>query len=116
MQHTYTVHEYCTERMLRKNKFLRSLEIVSCKLSPENVCEFCSALQVNTTLTSLDLSWNMLDHQSIASLFTLLQQWYHACSHTVIVLKYNDHVEKIFPYGIITMHNSILQNIAGERI
>ena len=58
--------------MLRKNKVLTSLDLRDCGLGPKGICEVCSALGVNTTLTSLDLSYNTFDDQSIASLGKLL--------------------------------------------
>ena len=54
--------------MLRENKVLTSLRLVSCRLGPEGVSEVCNAVGMNTTLTSLDLSENKFDDQSIASL------------------------------------------------
>ena len=58
--------------MLRKNKALTSLQLVGCLLGPEDLCEVLRAVTMNTTLTSLDLSENMFDDQSIASLGKLL--------------------------------------------
>ena len=57
--------------MLRENKVLTSLGLVNCGLGTEELCEVCSAVGMNTTLTSLDLSANMFDNKSIASLGTL---------------------------------------------
>eukprot|EP00731_Ephydatia_muelleri_P002900 Em0001g2900a len=53
--------------MLRENRVLTSLGLQDCGL-------ICSALQVNTTLTSLDLSGNKFDDQSKASLWAMLQE------------------------------------------
>ena len=54
--------------MIRQNKVLTSLRLVKCGLSPEAVNDVCDAIRINTVLTSLDLSWNMFDDQSTASL------------------------------------------------
>ena len=54
--------------MLRENKVLTSLRLVSCELAPHGVSEVCNAVGMNTTLTSLDLSENKFDDQSIANL------------------------------------------------
>lgn len=58
--------------MLRKNKVLTSLGLYNCGISPKGLNEVCNALGENTTLTSLDLSWNKFDDQSITSLGKLL--------------------------------------------
>ena len=58
--------------MLRKNKVLTSLGLQECGLGPKGICEVCSALGENTTLTSLNLSKNTFDEQSIVSLGKLL--------------------------------------------
>ena len=58
--------------MLRENKALTSLDISHCGLlGLEGLCEVCNAVTMNTTLTSLYLSENTFDDQSIASLGTL---------------------------------------------
>ena len=54
--------------MLRGNKVLTSLHLEQCGKGPEGLSELCSALEVNTTLTELDLSRNKCDDQSLASL------------------------------------------------
>ena len=54
--------------MLKENKVLTSLGLWGCGLGPQGVSEVLSAVEMNTTLTSLDLSWNRFDDQSIASL------------------------------------------------
>ena len=54
--------------MLRGNKVLTSLKLGKCDIEPEGLSELCSTLEVNTTLTELDLSWNMFDDHSLASL------------------------------------------------
>ena len=58
--------------MLRGNKVLTSLELRSCGIGLEGLSELYSALEVNTTLTELDLSWNRFDDHSLASLGKLL--------------------------------------------
>lgn len=58
--------------MLRKDKVLTSLGLSGRGLGPKGICEVCSALGVNTTLTSLNLSDNTFDDQSIVSLGKLL--------------------------------------------
>ena len=59
---------YCTGTMLKENKVLTSLRLYNCGLSPVGLCVVLSAVGMNTTLTSLDLSWSKFDDQSIASL------------------------------------------------
>ena len=54
--------------MLRENTVLTSLGLDSCGLGPGDLCVVLSAVGMNTTLTSLDLSLNEFDDQSIASL------------------------------------------------
>ena len=54
--------------MLRENKVLTSLGLRDCGLGLHGVSEVCNAVGMNTTLTSLDLSDNKFDDQSIASL------------------------------------------------
>ena len=54
--------------MLRGNKVLTSLQLRYCCIRPESLSELCSALEVNTTLTELDLSHNTFDDHSLASL------------------------------------------------
>ena len=58
--------------MLRGNKVLTSLQLQQCGIGPEGLSELCSALEVNTTLTELNLSVNTFDEHSLASLGTLL--------------------------------------------
>ena len=58
--------------MLIKNKVLTSLCLEFCGLGPKGLCEVCSALGVNTTLTTLILSGSWVDDQSIASVGKLL--------------------------------------------
>ena len=58
--------------MLKENKVLTSLRLLKCGLGPGDLCVVLSAVGMNTTLTSLDLSWNKFDDQSIASLGKLL--------------------------------------------
>lgn len=53
--------------MLRENKILTSLGLVACALGPESVFEISDALEVNTTLTSLDLSMNDFEDDQSAS-------------------------------------------------
>ena len=59
---------YYTGMMLRENKVLTSLELRDLGLGPHGVSEVCNAVGMSTTLTSLDLSENKFDDQSIASL------------------------------------------------
>ena len=54
--------------MLKENKVLTSLGLYDCELGPGDLCVVLSAVGMNTTLTSLDLSGNKFDDQSIASL------------------------------------------------
>ena len=58
--------------MLRGNKVLTSLQLRRCGIGPEGLSELCSAVEVNTTLTELDLSLNTFDDHSLASLGKLL--------------------------------------------
>ena len=58
--------------MLSGNKVLTSLSLQSCGIGSEGLSGLCSGLQVNTTLTDLDLSFNTFDDHSIASLSKLL--------------------------------------------
>ena len=58
--------------MLRENKVLTSLQLWNCGIGPEGLSELCSALEVNTTLTKLDLTHNRFDDHSLASLGKLL--------------------------------------------
>ena len=59
--------------MLRGNKVLTSLQLQQCGIGPEGLSELCSALEVNTTLTELNLSVNTFDEHSLASLGTLFR-------------------------------------------
>ena len=54
--------------MLGENKVLTSLGLGYCGLGPGGLCVVLSAVGMNTTLTSLNLSRNKFDDQSIASL------------------------------------------------
>ena len=58
--------------MLRGNKVLTSLQLLACGIGPEGLSKLCSALEVNTTLTKLDLSENTFDDHRLASLRKLL--------------------------------------------
>ena len=58
--------------MLRGNKVLTSLELQCCYIGREGLSKLCSAREVNTTLTELDLSLNTLGDRSFASLCKLL--------------------------------------------
>ena len=58
--------------MLRGNKVLTSLQLLGCDIGPEGLSELCSALEVNTTLTELNISWNTFDDHSLASLGKLV--------------------------------------------
>ena len=55
-------------RMLTENKVLTSLVLVICGLGPEALIAVCDVIRMNTTLTSLNLSGNTFDEQSIPSL------------------------------------------------
>ena len=55
-------------RMLAENKVLTSLRLQYCGLGPEVLIDVCDVIRMNTTLTSLDLSQNTFDEQSIPSL------------------------------------------------
>ena len=57
-----------TETMLGKDTVLTSLKMRDCGLGPEDLCEVCRAVRLNTTLTLLDLSGSKFDDRSIASL------------------------------------------------
>ena len=54
--------------MLRKNQVLKTLALMDCGIGPDGLCKVCSAVGMNSTLTSLDLSFNKFDMQSITSL------------------------------------------------
>ena len=58
--------------MLRGNKVLTSLQLQRCDIGPVGLSELCSALEVNTKLTELDLSWNKFDNHSLDCLGKLL--------------------------------------------
>ena len=58
--------------MLRGNKVLTSLQLRKCGIGPEGLSELCSALEMNTTLTELDLSGSTFDDHSLAILGKLL--------------------------------------------
>ena len=58
--------------MLRGNKVLTSIKLQVCNIGPEGLSELCSALEVNTTLTELNLSDNTFDDYSLASLGKVL--------------------------------------------
>ena len=77
--------------VLRENRVLTSLGLQDCGLGPEGLLAICSALQVNTTLTSLDLSGNKFDDQSKASLCKL--QWstqiMHVHAHCMHIIPVN---------------------------
>ena len=55
-------------KMIRDNKVLTKLELKLCGLGPEGISEICDAIRMNTVLTSLDLSANTFNSQSITSL------------------------------------------------
>eukprot|EP00731_Ephydatia_muelleri_P002943 Em0001g2943a len=59
-------------KMLRGNKILTSLQLQGCGIGPEGLSELCSALEVNTTLTALKLSFNTFDDHSLASVVSLV--------------------------------------------
>ena len=58
--------------MLRGKKVLTSLQLQGCYIGPEGLSELCSALEVNTTLTELNLSDDTFDDHSLAILGKLL--------------------------------------------
>ena len=58
--------------MLRGNKILTSLKLQWCYLGRKGLSKLRSALEVNTTLTELDLSANVFDGHSLAILGKLL--------------------------------------------
>ena len=58
--------------MLRGNKVLTSLKLQYCGIGPEGLSELCTALEVNTTLTELELSFNMFDGHSLVRLGKVL--------------------------------------------
>ena len=62
------VYHIPTGIMLKENTTLTSLGLESCKVGSDGLWEVCSALGVNTTLTSLDLSGNMFDDKTICCL------------------------------------------------
>ena len=55
-------------RMLTENKVLTSLELRYSELGPEVLIAVCDVIRMNTTLSSLYLSENRFDEQSIPSL------------------------------------------------
>ena len=55
-------------RMLTENKVLTSLGLKHCGLRHNGLIEVCDVIRMNTTLTSLYLSVNTFDEQSISSL------------------------------------------------
>lgn len=57
-----------TGAMLQMNKVLTSLKLRDCYIGPGDLRIVCTAVAKNTTLTSLDLSENGFDGQSITSL------------------------------------------------
>ena len=66
-----------TGAMLKKNKTLTSLRIVSCELCPEGLYKVCTAVTKNMTLTSLDLSDNDCgDYQSLRKLVIINNQYW----------------------------------------
>ena len=52
--------------MLRENKVLTSLGLDGCELSPDGLCKVFKAVGMNTKLTSLHVSRNKFDDQSVA--------------------------------------------------
>ena len=61
-----------TGAMLQMNKVLTSLKLRACYIRPGDLRTVCTAVAKNTALTSLDLSDNRFDGQSITSLGKLL--------------------------------------------
>ena len=68
--------------MLREKKVLTSLGLLDCGLGPKGLCKVCNAVGMNTTLTSLHLSFNKFDDPSIASLGKLLITSSVTCTFT----------------------------------
>ena len=54
--------------MIRQNNVLTSFELDACRLSPEGISEVCDAIRMNSVLTSLNLSYNTFEGQSLNSL------------------------------------------------
>ena len=71
-QHAYLHYDnqylFNTGTMLKKNKVLKSLELLNCELGREGLSKLCRAIRGNTALTSLNLSQNKFDDQSTTSL------------------------------------------------
>ena len=84
--------------MLRGNKVLTSLQLLGCDIGPEGLSELCSALEVNTTLTELDLSRNTFDDHSLASLGKLL-------IITIAVMTTSEEVVNTW-YNVFDMHGN----------
>ena len=64
--------------MLKENKVLTLLRLDSCELGSKDLCEVCEAVAVNTKLTSLDLSKNKFDDESVAHLGKYVTNY---CTH-----------------------------------
>ena len=75
---------YFTGKMLRENTVLKTLGLRHCGLGPKGLSEVCSALEVNTTLTSLDLPKNDFEEQSMAISLGKLLILIHTCTYTVV--------------------------------
>ena len=54
--------------MIQDNRVLTSLGLAWLRLGTEGISKVCDAIRMNTVLTSLDLSFNTFDDQSITSL------------------------------------------------
>ena len=63
-------YPYYAVAMLKENKVLTYLRL---DVAPKSLFDVCSAVGMNTALTSLDLSFNKFDDRSIASLGKLLK-------------------------------------------
>ena len=79
--------------MLRENKVLTSLVLSGCELGQEGLHEVCDAVRMNTVLTTLDLSVNKFDAQSLATLGKLFITWIgHVNTVEAVVLCLCDHI------------------------
>lgn len=61
-----------TGAMLKTTKILKSLSLGYCELDTKGFCTVCKAIAMNNTLTSLNLSGNKFDDESVTSLCRLL--------------------------------------------
>ena len=54
--------------MLQENKAITDLKLSNCGLGQEGLFEVCDVIRMNTVLTSLNLSTNKFNGQSLVSL------------------------------------------------